>query len=86
MGTAPSGRNSIATELPQCWAASHLEVMSRRNSRLLSQSIPVKPNRGDRRWTFLNDFTGMRLFHAAIALAQPFTAEELQSFGHTQVP
>jgi hypothetical protein len=42
------GTNSKNTELPQFWTASKLEVMSRRNSRPQSQSIAVKPNRGDR--------------------------------------
>jgi len=44
----------------------------------------TKVSRGDRRWTFLNDLTGMRLFHAAIAVARPFTAEELEALGRGQ--
>lgn len=41
-------------------------------------------SRDDRRWTFPNDSTGMRLFHAAIASVRPFTAEELDALGHVQ--
>ena len=41
-------------------------------------------SRGDRRWTFPNDLTGMRLFHAAIALARPFAVEELEILGRGQ--
>jgi hypothetical protein len=41
-------------------------------------------SRGDRRWTFPNDYTGVRLFHAAIAVARPFTAEELEALGRGQ--
>jgi hypothetical protein len=52
-----------------------------------SEGISItEVSQGDRRWTFPNDFSGIRLFHAAIALAQPFTAEELQALGYAQAP
>jgi len=41
----------------------------------------TKVSRGDRRCTFPNDFSGMRLFHAAIAQSRPFSAEELEVLG-----
>jgi hypothetical protein len=51
---------------------------------VLAEGLSVSYSRGDRRWTFPNGFTGMRLFHAAIAVARPFTAEELDSLGREQ--
>jgi len=51
---------------------------------VLAEGLVSKNSRGDRRWTFPNDLTGMRLFHAAIALARPFAAEELEILGRGQ--
>ena len=53
---------------------------------VLAEGLVSTDSRGDRRLTFLNDFMGMRLFHATMALAQPFTAEQLQAFGRQSVP
>jgi hypothetical protein len=41
----------------------------------------TKVSRGDRRCTFPNDLTGMRLLHAAISQSRPFTAAELAVLG-----
>jgi hypothetical protein len=55
-------------------------VITLRNHSELSQVV----SRDDRRWTFPNDLTGIRLFHAAIAVARPFSAEELEILGPGQ--
>ena len=39
----------------------------------------VDRSRDDRRWTFPNDLTGIRLFHSAIAQVVEFTADEFYS-------
>ena len=41
-------------------------------------------NRVDRRWTFLNDLTGMGLFHLAIAQVQEFTADTFFALGSAE--
>ena len=48
---------------------------------VLAEGLISKNSRGDRRCTFPDDFTGIRLFHAAIALVRPFTADELHALG-----
>ena len=48
---------------------------------VLAEGFVSKNSRGDRRCTFPNDLTGMRLLHAAISQSRPFTAAELAVFG-----
>jgi site-specific DNA recombinase len=44
---------------------------------VLAEGLVSKNSRGDRRCTFPNDLTGMRLLHTAISQSRPFTAAEL---------
>ena len=44
----------------------------------------LKNSRGDRRWTFLNDMTGTRLFHAVIAQVQEFSSDTFLRLGETE--
>jgi hypothetical protein len=79
-------RLSGATPLMAQWGASldHYSSGAAATFDVLAEGLISKNSRGDRRWTFPNDFTGMWLFHAAIALERPFTAEELQVPGGGQ--
>jgi hypothetical protein len=47
----------------------------------LRQRLGRRFTRGDRRWTFLNDMTGMGLFQLAIAQVQEFTADTFFALG-----
>ena len=42
---------------------------------VLAEGLILNESRGDRRWTFLNDLTGMRLLQLAIAQVQEFSAD-----------
>jgi DNA invertase Pin-like site-specific DNA recombinase len=61
-----------------------LSAVMRKPFDVLAEGLSVSYSRGDRRWTFPNDLSGVRLFHAAIAVARPFTAEELEALGRGQ--
>jgi hypothetical protein len=48
---------------------------------VLAEGLVSKERRGDRRWTFLNDLTGMGLFQLAIAQVHDFTADTFFTLG-----
>jgi hypothetical protein len=50
----------------------------------LAEGQFIQSSRGDRRPTFLNDLTGMGLFHLAIAQVQEFTADTFFALGSTE--
>ena len=51
---------------------------------VLIEGLISGESRGDRRWTFLNDLTGIGLFHLAIAQVEEFTADTFFALGSAE--
>jgi hypothetical protein len=51
---------------------------------MLAERLISAESRGDRRWTFLNDLTGMGLFQLAIAQVEGFSADTFFALGSAE--